>query len=318
MSNLMRAALLREFGPASNLTIEKIPVPLPATGQLLIKVRAAGINPVDFKTRTGKGLPARELELPAILGWDIAGEVVSLGEGVSRFNRNERVFGMSNFPHSGNAYAEYALVQEDEFALIPSSVSNEVAAATPLAALTAWEALFDQGSLAAGQKILIHAAAGGVGHIALQLAKWKGAYVIGTASQQNHAFIHELGVDQALDYHTQDFTTLVTDVDVVLDGIGGENTLRSIDVLKPGGVVICLPSMYKDDPAILAKAASKNVSVKWMMVTPSGERMEQVAALLASGDLRVKVDQTFPLEDVVKAHEAVETGHVSGKVVLVI
>lgn len=318
MSNLMRAALLREFGPASNLTIEKIPVPLPAAGQLLIKVRAAGINPVDYKTRTGKGLPAKELELPAILGWDIAGEVVSLGEGVSRFDRNERVFGMSNFPHAGNAYAEYAIVQEDEFALIPASVSNEVAAATPLAALTAWEALFDQGGLSAGQKILIHAAAGGVGHIAVQLARWKGAYVVGTASQQNHGLLKELGVDLALDYKAQDFAATVNDMDVVLDGIGGENSLRSIDVLKPGGVLICLPSMYKDDPAILAKAAAKNVRVKWMVVSPSGERMEQVAALLASGDLKVKVDQTFPLEDVGKAHEAVETGHVSGKVVLVI
>ncbi|WP_343692039.1 NADP-dependent oxidoreductase [Chitinophaga sp.] len=317
MSNLMRAALLREFGPASNLNIERVPVPLPATGQLLIKVRAAGVNPVDYKTRTGKGLPAKELELPAILGWDLAGEVVSLGDGVSRFNRNERVFGMSNFPHTGQAYAEYAIVQEDEFALIPASVSNEVAAATPLAALTAWEALFDHGHLEAGQKILIHAAAGGVGHIAVQLAKWKGAYVIGTASQKNQGLLRELGVDMPLDYTAQDFTTGVKELDVVLDGIGGETSLRSIDVLKPGGVLVCLPSMYKDDPAILAKAAEKGVTVKWMMVRPSGERMEQLAGLLAAGDLKVKVDQTFPLEDVAKAHEAVETGHVTGKIVLV-
>lgn len=318
MSNLMRAALLREFGPASNLTIERIPVPLPAAGQLLIKVRAAGINPVDYKTRNGKGIAAKELVLPAVLGWDIAGEVVSLGDGVSRFDRNERVFGMSNFPHAGNAYAEYAIVQEDEFALIPASVSNEVAAATPLAALTAWEALFDHGQLAGGQKVLIHAAAGGVGHIAVQLAKWKGAYVVGTASQQKHGLLNELGVDLMVDYNTQDFTVIAKDMDVVLDGIGGENSLRSIDVLKPGGVLVCLPSMYKDDPAILEKAASKGVVVKWMMVTPSGERMEQLADLLAVGDLKVKVDQTFPLEDVGKAHETVETGHVTGKVVLVI
>ncbi|WPQ65374.1 NADP-dependent oxidoreductase [Chitinophaga sancti] len=318
MSNLMRAALLREFGPASNLTIERIPVPLPAAGQLLIKVRAVGINPVDYKTRNGKGIAAKELVLPAVLGWDIAGEVVSLGDGVSRFDRNERVFGMSNFPHAGNAYAEYAIVQEDEFALIPASVSNEVAAATPLAALTAWEALFDHGQLAGGQKVLIHAAAGGVGHIAVQLAKWKGAYVVGTASQQNHGLLNELGVDLPVDYNTQDFTVIAKDMDVVLDGIGGENSLRSIDVLKPGGVLVCLPSMYKDDPAILEKAASKGVVVKWMMVTPSGERMEQLADLLAVGDLKVKVDQTFPLEDVGKAHETVETGHVTGKVVLVI
>jgi NADPH2:quinone reductase len=317
MSNLMRAALLRVFGPAQNLTIDKIPVPLPATGEVLVKVKAAGINPVDYKTRSGKGFAAKELHLPAILGWDIAGEVVSLGEGVSRFDRGDRIFGMSNFPQAGNAYAAYVVVHEDQFARIPAGVSNEVAAATPLAALTAWEALFDHGGLEAGQRVLIHAAAGGVGHIAVQLAKWKGAYVIGTASHRNHQLLNELGVDLPLDYNTQDFATLVQGVDVVIDGIGGDTTLRSLDILKPGGILVSLPSMYKDDPAVLAKAAKKGVTVKWMSVKPSGERMEKLADLLAVGDLKVKVDQTFPLEEVSKAHEAVETHHVTGKVVLV-
>ena len=317
MSNLMRAALLREFGPAGNLTIEKVPVPLPGNGEVLVKVKAAGINPVDYKTRSGKGFAARELQLPAILGWDIAGEVVSLGEGVSKFARGERIFGMSHFPHPAHAYAEYAIVQEDEFALIPSGVSNEEAAAAPLAALTAWEALFDHGGLQAGQKILIHAAAGGVGHIAVQLAKWKGAYVTGTASQKNQEWLKELGVDLPLDYNTQDFTSLLSDVDVVLDGMGGETTLRSMEVLKPGGVIVSLPSMYKDDPEVIARAKEKGVKVIWMSVRPSGERMEKLAGLLAAGDLKVKVDQAFPLEEVVKAHEAVETHHVTGKVVLV-
>ena len=316
-SNLMRAAVLPEFGPAGNFVIEKVSVPLPAAGELLVKVKAAGINPVDYKTREGKGLPAKGITLPAILGWDIAGEVVSLGDGVSRFDRGERIFGMSSFPKLANAYAEYAVVKEEEFALIPESVSNEVAAATPLAALTAWEALFDYAHLLEGQKILIHAAAGGVGHIAVQLAKWKGAQVWGTASSAKHDFLRELGIDHCIDYQAQPFEKAIGNVDVVLDAIGGDNTLRSIDVLRPGGVLVCLPSMYKDDPEIIAKAYERGVQVKWPIVKPSGSRMEKLADLLAVGDLKINVEATYPLEEVSKAHEAIESKHVTGKVVLV-
>jgi len=317
MSNFMQAAVLPEFGPATAFRIEKVAIPLPAAGQVLVKVKAIGLNPVDFKTRSGKGYASYQT-LPAILGWDIAGEVVSVGEGVSKFVTGDRIFGMSNFPNPGNAYAEYAVVQEEEFAIIPKDISYEVAAGTPLAGLTAWEALFDHAGVTWGQRVLIQAAAGGVGHIAVQLAKWKRCFLAATASAANHPFLTELGVDQLVDYKTQRFEDAVEKVDVVIDGMGGEIALRSLDVLNQGGVLVSLPSMYKDDPAVIAKAKEKGVEVKWMSVRPSGERMEQLAFLLSNNRLKVEIDETFPLTEIVRAHQRLEEGHGKGKIVLTV
>jgi NADPH2:quinone reductase len=294
-----------------------VPVPLPAAGEMLVKVRAAGLNPVDYKTRMGKGIAAG-ISLPAILGWDIAGEVVSLGDGIHKFDIGDRVFGLSSFPNLGSAYAEYAVVQENEFAIIPKNVPSIEAGATPLAALTAWEALFDHAEAVAGQRILIHAAAGGVGHIAVQLAKWKGCFVIGTASGKNHPFLQELGVDTPIDYETTSFETAIEPVDIVIDMMGGETSLRSLDIIKPGGILVSLPSMYKDDPAVIAKAAEKGVRVKWFSVKPDGDRMDQIAVLMGAGQLKVRVDATFPLKDITKAHQLLESHHVAGKVVLTV
>lgn len=315
MSNFMQAAVLPEFGPAETFRIEKVPVPLPAAGEVLVKVRAVGLNPVDFKTRSGKGY-ASHFTLPAILGWDIAGEVVSVGEEVSRFVTGDRIFGMSRFPDAANAYAEYAVVNEEEFAIIPRNISFEEAAASALAGLTAWEALFDHAGITWGQRVLIQAAAGGVGHIAVQLAKWKRCFVAGTASAENQAFLQQLGADQPIDYKAQPFEEAVDNMDVVIDGMGGETALRSIDVLSPGGVLVSLPSMYKDDPAVIAKAREKNVRVKWMSVRPSSERIEQLALLLDNNRLKIYIDGTYPLEEVARAHKVLEGGHVKGKIVL--
>lgn len=317
MSNFMQAAVLPDFGPATAFRIEKVAIPLPAAGQVLVKVKAIGLNPVDFKTRSGKGYASYQT-LPAILGWDIAGEVVSVGEGVSKFITGDRIFGMSNFPNPGNAYAEYAVVQEEEFAIIPKNISYEIAAGTPLAGLTAWEALFDHAGVTWGQRVFIQGAAGGVGHIAVQLAKWKRCFVAATASAANHPFLTELGVDQLVDYKTQRFEDIVEKVDVVIDGMGGEIALRSLDVLNPGGVLVSLPSMYKDDPAVIARAKEKGVEVKWMSVRPSGERMEQLAFLLSNNRLKVEVDETFPLTEIVRAHQRLEEGHGKGKIVLTV
>ncbi|UPK71528.1 NADP-dependent oxidoreductase [Chitinophaga filiformis] len=317
MSNFMQAAILPEFGPATAFRIEKVAIPLPAAGQVLVKVKAIGLNPVDFKTRSGKGYASYQT-LPAILGWDIAGEVVSVGEGVSKFVTGDRIFGMSNFPNPGNAYAEYAVVQEEEFAIIPKEISYEVAAGTPLAGLTAWEALFDQAGVTWGQRVLVQGGAGGVGHIVVQLAKWKQCFVAATASASNHPFLKELGVDQLVDYKTQRFEDAVEKVDVVIDGMGGEIALRSLEVLSPGGVLVSLPSMYKDDPAVIARAKEKGIEVKWMSVRPSGERMEQLAFLLSNNRLKVQVDETFPLTEIVHAHQRLEEGHGKGKIVLTV
>jgi NADPH2:quinone reductase len=312
----MEAAILPRFGDARAFKIADIPIPRPSAGQLLVKVKAAGLNPVDYKTRTGKG-QAAQFTLPAILGWDIAGQIADAGQGAHKFKPGDRIFGMSNFPKPANAYAQFAVVKEDEFTLVPDNVSDEMAGATPLAALTAWEALFDHAQLKAGMRVLIHAAAGGVGHIAVQLARITETYIIGTASAQNHAWVKELGANECIDYREQRFEEATEPVDVVIDMMGAETSMRSLDIIKPGGIMVCLPSMYKDDPAVLAKAKEKNVKVVWMFVTPSGERMEQIASLMAAEKLIVKVAAVFPLKDVAKAHELLETHHVQGKVVLI-
>jgi len=315
-NGIMQAATLPQFGDANTFEITEIPIPRPAAGQLLVKVKAAGINPVDYKTRAGKG-QAQYFTLPAILGWDIAGQIVDAGQGAHKFIPGDRVFGLSHFPNPANAYAQFAIVEEQEFARVPDNITDDVAGAAPLATLTAWEALYDHAQLQPGQRILIHAAAGGVGHIAVQLARNTETYIIGTASAQNHAYLKELGVNESIDYHDQHFEKNIAPVDVVLDAMGGETALRSLDVLKPGGIMVSLPSMFKNDPAVLAKAKEKGVRVVWMSVRPSGERMEQVAALMASGKLQIKVDASFPLREVAKAHQALETHHINGKVVLI-
>ncbi|HEU4553356.1 MAG TPA: NADP-dependent oxidoreductase [Chitinophaga sp.] len=312
----MQAATLPQFGDANAFEMTEIPMPRPAAGQLLVRVKAAGINPVDYKTRSGKG-QAQRFTLPAILGWDIAGQIVDAGVGAHKFIPGDRVFGLSRFPEPANAYAQFAVVQEQEFARIPDNISDNVAGGTPLAALTAWEALYDHAQLQTGQRILIHAAAGGVGHIAVQLAHNTGAYVIGTASAQNHAYLRELGVDECIDYHNVQFEKETAPVDVVLDAMGGDTALRSLDIIKPGGIMVSLPSMFKDDPQLLAKAREKGVRVQWMFVRPSGERMEHIANLMASGKLQVKVDAAYPLREVAKAHQALESHHIHGKVVLI-
>jgi len=311
----MEAAILPRFGDADAFEMATIPIPRPAAGQLLVKVQAAGLNPVDYKTRMGKG-QAAQFTLPAILGWDIAGQIADAGQGAHKFKPGDRIFGMSNFPGPANAYAQFAVVQEDEFTLVPDNVPDDMAGATPLAALTAWEALYDHAGLKAGMRVLIHAAAGGVGHIAVQLARITETYVIGTASAQNHPYLKELGANECIDYREQRFETATEPVDVVLDGIGGETALRSLDIIKPGGVLVSLPSMFRDDPAVLAKAKEKGVRVVWMSVRPGGERMEQIAALMAAGKLKVKVAASFPLKEVTKAHRLLESHHVQGKVVL--
>jgi NADPH2:quinone reductase len=312
----MEAAILPRFGDANAFTIADIPIPRPSAGQLLVKVKAAGLNPVDYKTRIGKG-QAAQFTLPAILGWDIAGQIADAGQGAHRFKPGDRIFGMSNFPKPTNAYAQFAVVQENEFALVPDNVTDEMAGATPLAALTAWEALFDHARLKAGMRVLIHAAAGGVGHIAVQLARLTDAFVIGTASAQNHAYVKELGANECIDYREQRFEEATDPVNVVIDLMGGETALRSLDIIEPGGIMVSLPSMYKDDPAVLAKAKEKKVQVIWMSVRPSGERMEQIAGLMAAEKLKVRVAAHFPLKEVGRAHQLLESHHVQGKVVLI-
>src|SRR5215213_6143530 len=223
----MKAIILKEAGGPENLIVTDIPVPVPKNAEVLVKVKAISINPVDVKTRKGSGLyNDLKSDEPVILGWDIAGEVVQVGEDVTSLEEGDEVFGMVNFPGHGKAYAEYVAAPAGHLAEKPELLSTQEAVAGTLAALTAWQVLLDQAKLQAGEKILIHAAAGGVGHFAVQIAKYLGAYVIGTASEANYDFVKELGADDFVDYTKEKFEEIVKDADVVFDTFGRDNPLR--------------------------------------------------------------------------------------------
>jgi NADPH:quinone reductase len=307
----MHAIRVHHYGPAAELIYELIQRPEPQPGEVLVRIHGAGLNPVDWKTRSGRD-ESSPLESPIILGWDIAGVVEAAGDGVDQFVPGDEVFGMARFPEFGNAYAEYATVPAYDLAKKPANISFVEAAATPLAALTAWQALFDVAHLEAGQTALIHAAAGGVGHIAVQLAKWKGARVIGTASGQNAAFLRGLGVDEVIDYTRHRFEDVVRDVDVVMNTQNQATLERSFAVLRPGGFLVSIT--YTPD-ASLAQAHQGQAAR--ILVHVSGAQMAEIAKLLATGKLRIEIARTFPLAEATAAHQLLEAGHTRGKIVLI-
>jgi NADPH:quinone reductase-like Zn-dependent oxidoreductase len=270
------------------------------------------VNRVDWKVRSGYAKPVLHYSLPFIPGWDFSGVVEGLGAGASRFEVGDKVFGHPAIPRNG-AYAEYVVARESETALKPSSVDDTHAAAIPLAALTAWQSLFDAAELGPGQTLLIHGAAGGVGSFAVQLARWKGAHIIGTASRRNHEFLRSLGADQTIDYNTTRFEDVVSEVDVVLDTVTGETMERSWQVLRKGGILVSILH-----PPSEQKAAAHGVRQAHVFVHPSSEQLTEIAALVDSGELEAKVDKVLPLPEARKAHELSQTGHVRGKIVLAV
>ncbi len=285
------------------------PVPEPAPTEVQVRVRAAGLNPVDWKTRAGGGLSGLLGAGPWVLGWDVAGEVVELGGGVTRFAVGDRVFGMPRFPHEGGGYGEYVTAPSRQFARTPDGLDDVAAAGLPLAGLTALQS-FDAAGLEKGRRVLVHAAAGGVGHLAVQLAKARGAYVIGTASAAKHGFVHDLGADEVIDYHARPFEEQVTDVDVVFDAVGGDVTRRSVGVLREGGVLATIPGGELP--------SAPGIRVFWLLVEPDGTGLERLAALVAEGALRVEVAETAPLAQVGRLHALGETGRTTGKLVVTV
>ncbi len=255
------------FGGPEVLVPAKIDRPVPGPTEVLVRVHATSVNPVDWKTRAGGGVA---MSVPAVVGWDVSGVVEEAGPGVTRFAAGDEVYGMPRFPHPARAYAEYVTAPSRHLARKPRTLDHEHAAALPLAGLTAWQALVDTADVQAGQRVLVHAAAGGVGHLAVQIAKARGAYVIGTASAGNHDFLRELGVDEPIDYRTTDFAAAVRDVDVVLDSIGGEYTTRSIATLAAGGLLVSIRGGASDEA--LAAAAAAKVRVAALMVEPDHAR----------------------------------------------
>jgi NADPH:quinone reductase-like Zn-dependent oxidoreductase len=310
----MRAIRQESLGGPEVLQVAEVPRPEPIPTEVLVRVHAAGVNPVDWKTRARGGFIGTP---PFTVGWDVAGVVEAVGFGVTRFAVGDRVFGMPRFPREAAAYAEYVTSPSRQLARTPDPITDIEAAALPLGALTAWQALVDTANVGAGQRVLIQAAAGGVGHIAVQIAKSQGAYVIGTARAERHHVLNELGIDEAIDYTQQDVGETVRDIDVVLDLVGGETGLRSLPVLRDGGLLISIPSRADVEP--LRRAAGDRVRVTGILVEPDRTGMEAIAALVEDGALRVHVAKTFPFTEAARAHELGESGRIGGgKLVLMI
>lgn len=298
------------FGGPEVLEAVEVDRPSPAPTEVLVRVTGAGVNPVDYKTRARGGFLG---EPPFVLGWDIAGVVEEVGFGVTRFQPGDRVFGMPAFPHEAGGYAEYAVARSRELARIPDSVSDEEAAALPLAGLTAWQAVVDTAHVGPGTRVLIHAAAGGVGHLAVQIAKAAGAYVIGTARATHHTWLKALGADELIDYTSE--PTDRADVDLIVDLVGGDVGLKSLPSLRDGGLIITIPS--GSDLGPLKAAAGDRVRASSLLVEPDRVGMEALAQLAGEGKLDVKV-RTFPLAQAGAAHALLERGEAGGgKLVLV-
>ncbi|MEU8356076.1 NADP-dependent oxidoreductase [Nonomuraea sp. NPDC048882] len=300
------------LGGPEVLRLTELPRPTPGPGEILVAVHAAGLNPTDYKHRAlSIFLPPP----PLTLGWDVSGTVAETGPGVTLFQPGDEVFGMLPYPDGAGSHAEYVTGPTRAFVPKPTGIDHIQAAALPLAALTAWQALVETADLRSGQRVLIHAAAGGVGHLAVQIAKERGAHVTGTASAPKHAFLRELGADACIDHRSEDFTDTEERYDVVLDPLGGETATRSVSVLRPGGVLVSLVPGAEDTPAAAEKAQVRAVT---LIVEHDQAGMRAIAALADQGSLRAHVSATFPLAEGARAHALGETGRTTGKLVLTV
>ena len=297
----MRAVLLSETGGPEVLRIEEVPAPQPADGEVLIRVRAASINPIDWKIRRGNS----PKDLPAVLGNDISGTVErSLNEDLAE---GDDVFGFA----PGGGYAEFAAVPAGAIAKKPVGVSHDQAAALPVSGLTAWQALFGSGRLQRGQTLLVAGAAGGVGHLAVQFGKHAGARVIGTGSARNREFVLSLGADEYVDYASQDVAEVVSDADVVFDTVGGETTKTLVPTVRDGGTIVTIAGAPPE-----AEAAERGARAELLRMSVDAEHLAKIAELVAAGEVRVEIAGTFSLSQVAQAHELSESGHTRGKLIL--
>ncbi|WAL76232.1 NADP-dependent oxidoreductase [Kitasatospora sp. YST-16] len=314
----MRAVTVREFGGPEVLAVEEVARPEPLPTEVLVRVHAAGVNPVDWKTREGQGM-ARLQAFPPALGWDVSGVVEEVGFGVTTLAPGDEVYGMPWFPRAANAYAEYVTAPARQWARKPATLDHAHAAAVPLAALTAWQTVVDTARVRAGQRVLITAAAGGVGHFAVQFARHLGAHVIAVAGAARHPWLRGLGAAETIDYTTTRFEDAAADVDVVIDLVGDAHdrtATRSLEVLRPGGLLVAVPAGVS--PELARAAESAGVRVTPYLVEPDGAALATIAGLIDAGEVDVEVEETFPLEQVAAAHTRVETGRTRGKIVLTV
>ncbi|KUL77904.1 MULTISPECIES: NADP-dependent oxidoreductase [unclassified Streptomyces] len=309
----MRAISQNVLGGPEVLQEVRLERPAPGPNQVLVRVRAAGVNPTDWKHRATGGFLG---DPPFVLGWDVSGVVEATGIGVAAFQPGDEVFGMLPYPYGHGSHAEYVIAPVRALTHKPASIDHTQAGALPLVSLTAWQALVEHADLRPGQRVLIHAAAGGVGHVAVQIAKARGAYVIGTASAGKHDFLREIGVDEAIDYRETDFAEAAKDVDVVLDTLGGETAVRSLRVLRPGGVVVSIIPVGSDE--FPEEAARLGVRAVRMLVDADRADLRSLVDLIEQGKLRATVERTFPLSDAAEAHALGDQGRTTGKLVLTV
>ncbi len=312
----MRAIGQDTHGSPEVLKELELSKPAPGLNEILVAVRAAGVNPTDWWNRAQAISVDR---LPLVLGWDVSGVVEAVGTGVTLFKPGDEVFGMLPYPEGVGSHAEYVTARARSFAHKPVGIDHVQAGALPLAALTAYQALVDTADVQPRQRVLIHAAAGGVGHLAVQIAKSRAAYVIGTASAAKHDFLRSLGADEAIDYHTVDFAEAVTDIDVVLDPISLDTAARarSLAVLRPGGILVSILPVPVD-PDELAEIAERGIRFESLLVEADHAGMQAIADLVETGALRAHIEAVFPLADAAKAHALGETGRTTGKIVLTV
>src|SRR5436190_16650989 len=307
---LMKAAALQQYGGPEVLKLQELPRPEPKDDEVLVRVIAAGVNPVDTYVRQGR-LSERSLDKqPIIIGYDIAGVVEKTGAKITKFKAGDAVYAYLPIMRGGG-YAEFAIAKEGEMSLKPKKIDFEKAAAVPLAATTAWQALIDTAKLEKGQTVLIHGGSGGVGCFAVQIAKAHGAKVIATASTANQDLLKQLGVDQAIDYTTTKFEEIVKDVDVILNGVRGDTLSPSYGVVKKGGMIVSIT----DEPDA-AECAKHGIRGSRLSAHPDAKVLEELTTLIEANKITPIVSQTFPLMDVAKAHQQIETAHTRGKIVL--
>ncbi len=307
----MKAIRIHSYGGPEVLNYEDAPFPSLADDDVLIRVHSAGVNPVDWKIRAGYLKDFLQLPLPIIPGWDVSGTIEEKGSKVADFHKGDSVYSCPSLFRNG-AYGEYIAVKASEIAYKPEKLDYDNAAAVPLAALTAWQSLFDLAGLQAGQKVLIHAAAGGVGHFAVQFAKWVGAHVITTASSRNKDFLLQIGAHEIIDYTTTAFEDVVRDVDVVLDTLGDKVWDRSWQVLKKGGIMVST----LHPPPVDETAAKTDKRGALVFVQPNGVHLGEIAELIDSDNVKPFVGEVLSLRDASQAHRLIESGHTRGKIVL--
>ncbi|PWC03769.1 NADP-dependent oxidoreductase [Agromyces badenianii] len=313
----MRALVIDQTGGAEELHIAEVPDPIRVSDEVLVRVMAAGVNPIDAKTRAGRGVAKAIPAFPVVLGGDFAGVVEAVPYSAHPLQPGDRVYGMGRVPRAGGSYAELISVSSLSLTRMPATLTFAEAAAVPLAALTAWGAVVDTARVHDGQRVLIHAAAGGVGHFAVQFAAYFGAVVTATASARNADFVRGLGARRVIDYTGERFEEVVTGQDVVIDLIGNakdDTGTRSLEALRPAGLIVTVPT--GSWPTMDEEAAARGIRATGYSVAPDARTLSVITRLIDDGAVRVHLDRELPLEDGAEAHRLIEAGHVRGKVVL--